>query len=50
VFSEKGNEEAMVGLPPWYVKILYLKDSKYLSKCGGFIIAPNVVISGKFFV
>jgi len=44
--------EANIGIAPWNVGIHLLNkiNSNYDLICGGSIIAPNLVISGKFFV
>jgi len=46
------GENASVGTAPWNVGIYQLnkKNSNYDFICGGSIIAPNLVISGKFIV
>jgi len=52
VIHKKGNKEvkeAMVETAPWYVRMLKLHGDTYIRMCGGTIIAPNVVISGKIF-
>jgi len=43
------GEKALVGAAPWNVGIYRLnrKNSKYEMICGGSVIAPNLVISGK---
>jgi len=46
------GEEAPIGTAPWNVGIYKLNkksSNKYDLICGGSIIAPNVVISGKIF-
>jgi len=46
------GEVALVGTAPWNVGIYKLNktNSDYSLICGGSIIAPNLVVSGKIFV
>jgi len=46
------GEEAPIGTAPWNVGIYKLNttNSNYKLICGGSIISPNLVISGKIFV
>jgi len=46
------GDQALVGTAPWNVGIYQLNkiDSNYDMICGGSIISPNLVISGKTFV
>jgi len=51
VLNENGKK-ALVGTAPWNVGIYQLKQKNYNYDliCGGSIIAPNLVITGKIFV
>jgi len=46
------GKEALVGTAPWNVGIYKLNktNSNYNLICGGSIIAPNLVVSGKIFI
>jgi len=46
------GEEALVGTAPWNVGIYKLNktSSNHNLICGGSIIAPNLVVSGKIFL
>jgi len=41
------GQNASFGTAPWNVAIYRLNGKKHKLKCGGSIIGPNLVISGK---